>query len=463
MNNRRLWIGIAVLVLLAGIAIGIMLRRAPAPGANDTAAAPDVPLAVARTGAVEERVEAQGRVGPPAGSGARIAFPQPGIVRTIDVHVGDAVAAGQPVARLDRAALGAALDQARADARSAGASYAGGAIPTSAARSAAARLAVAVAHQATLQSGGPAALSTQIAAVSTARQAALRVDTDNATIARDQQLLAGGVIAVKDVEAARAQLAADRADQRAADAKVATATTDFQAALKQADADVATARNDLRTAQSQSGVLGGQSASAQARLRAAQIAFENAVLSAPSDGVVLAILKHPGESVDATQPVVEIGPPLGNSVTLSVPADASRRISIGDAATLQLPQTREGVVRGRVTAVVPAIDPTTQAGTVVVSGAPGDAVPGDAVRATIVVGRAAGVVVPTSAIVQDPQTGKTVVFVRVAHPKPGDSSFESRNVVVRASDASSTSLASGLRPGERVAAQGGYALLAPSG
>ena len=59
---------------------------------------------------------------------------------------------------------------------------------------------------------------------------------------------------------------------------------------------------------------------------------------------------------------------------------------------------------------------------------------------------------------QDPQTGQTVVFVQ----KP-DGSFASRTVTVRGSDDKTALVASGLRPGERVASQGSYQLLAPNG
>ena len=464
MTKVRIGIGAAVALVVAVVA-AVTVASLNARGKPKDAGAPSVPnvtLFVARPGAVDERIEAAGRVGPPAGSSAKIAFAQAGILQAVAVRVGDRVSAGESLAVLDRAALGAAVQQARADARGAAAGFGGGAVPSAAARSAAARLAVANGKLQTLQSGGPAALSSQIEAASTARQAALKVQADEAAIARNEQLLAAGVVATKDVDAARAQLASDEADQRTADAKVAAATSDFQAAIKAEQADVATARSDVQTAQSQRGILGGAAGSAQARLASAQIAFQNGVLHAPADGIVLAILKHPGESVDATQPVMEVGPLFGNSVTLTVPADASRRIARGDPVTLQLTQ-RTRVTHGSVIAVVPAVDPTTQAGTVVVSGAPADAVPGDAVNATIVVGRAAGVVVPTSAIVQDPQTGKTVVFVRTADPKSGNQGFAMRSVSVRAGDATTTSLAAGLRPGERVAAQGGYTLLAPAG
>jgi multidrug efflux pump subunit AcrA (membrane-fusion protein) len=451
-RNRRWRVSLAALAFVLAVAIVVVLTRRQAATTSDEPAAPAVPLAVARIGDFVERIDAQGRIGPPAGSSAKVAFAQPGIVRVVAVRVGQAVSAGQTLAELDRAAMNAAVLAAQADVEATGPNAGG---DSATVQSANARLAVAVGRLNVLEQGGPSALNSRIAAQSAARQAALKVETDRAALARDQELLAAGVVAGKDVDAARSQLAADEADQRAADAKVAAAGTDFQIALDQARADLATARSDVQTAR-------GQAASAQARLDAARIAFANGVLTAPAGGVVLSILKHPGEAVDPTTPVLEIGPALGHSVTLPVPANVARRIAVGNPVTLHLTSAREIVADGEVTAVVPAVDPTTQVGTVVADGVPADAVSGDAVTATIVVGHVRGVLVPSSAIVQDPQTGKTVVFVRDSQVKPGESGFSSRPVVVRQNDATNALIASGLRPGERVAAQGGYTLLAPA-
>ena len=466
--NRRLLIGIAALaIVVVAVFFGWTAAHRPAIAApqaqSATDAKPNVKLATAKLGDYVERIDAQGRIGPPAGSSAKLAFAQAGIIASVDVHVGDTVRAGQTVAALDRATLAAALAQAQADASVASSGYGGGTIPASNVASARAKLAVAREKLATLQRGGPAALSSRIAAQSVARQATLKVTADRTTLARDQSLFAGGVLARKDVEAARGQLDSDLADLRAADSKVAAAGADFSASLNAARADVASAENDLATARAQSGILGGQAGSARARLEAARIAYGNGLLAAPSDGVVLSISKHAGESVDPTQPVMDVGPALGRGVTLSVPAGVARRIAVGNPVTLQMPQTREVVTRGRVTAVVPAVDPTTQLATVVVSGAPADVVVGDAVTATIVVGNTPGIIVPSTAIVQDPQTGKTVVFVRDDHPKKGESGFALREVAVRASDAQHATISSGLKAGEQIAAQGGYTLLAPAG
>jgi RND family efflux transporter MFP subunit len=452
-----------VLVAGGGFAWHAIHRPADAAAPAATAAGPTVALTRAVEGSVEEAIVTQGRVGPPAGSDAKLAFPLSGTLAAVQVRVGDAVVKGQALAEIDRRGLAAALAQARADASAAAATYAGGTTADAAIAGARAKLAVAEAHLAELRRGGQAALSDRIAAVSAARQAALKVEADRRTLERETALFSGGVAAQKDVDAARSQLAADLADQRSADAKVAAAGVGFEAALRQAEADVAQSRSDLAAAVAQRGTSGAQADSARARVDAAARDYANGVLRAPSDGVVVAILKHPGESVDPTTPVVDVAPPLGRDVTLVVPSVDAQRVHIGDNATLRLSSIGERTT-GRVVAVVPAVDPTTQATTVVVDGLPKDAVAGQAVSARIVVGRAAGIVIPSTAVATDPQTGKTVVFVRNAAPKGGsDNPFASREVTLGATDGTSVVIRSGLRPGESVAAQGAYDLLAPAG
>jgi multidrug efflux pump subunit AcrA (membrane-fusion protein) len=443
--RSRLLAGAAVVLALVVLAFVLLGRKQASTQANDGAVmAPNVPLAVARAGDVRERVDAQGHVGPPAGSSSKIGFAQAGVLRDVNVRLGERVTAGEPLADLDRGMLGAAVRSAQGDAEGA-----------STAPSAAAKLAVAQAKLATLEARGPAALNSRIAAQSAARQADLKVVADRSTLARDEQLFTAGVIAGKDLDAARSQLTADEADQHAAAAKVAAAGADFDAALQQARADVAGARSDVHVAR-------GAAAAARGRLEAAQITLQNGVLTSPQDGVVLSILKHPGEAVDPATPVMEIGPALGHVVTLSVSSDVARRIAVGNAVTMRV---ASGGVRmqGAVTAVVPAVDLATQTTSILVSGAPADAVPGDGVTASVDIGRARGILVPAGAVVEDPQTGKTVVFVRVARPKAGEAAFAMRAVTVRATDATSSIVGGALRVGETVAARGGYMLLAPAG
>ena len=463
MNRRLGWVTAAIAAVLVAI-VGVVYvagQRHATQAADSPAKAPSVRVATARLGELAVRVTAQGRIGPPAGSGAKIAFPQAGILERLDVRVGDAVRAGQPVAELKRSALANGVAQAAADARSAAGQYAGGVVSSAAIDSARAKLELARVKLETLQRGGQAALSNRIAAQSVLRQATIKVATDRATLDRVQTLQQGGVSAQKDVDAARAQLDADLADLKSAQAKLSAAGADFTSAVTQAQADFATARSELATAEAQSQVLAAQSQSAQAKLSAAELAYAAGTLPAPSDGIVTAILKHPGEAVDPTIPVMEIGPPVGHDVTLSVPADEARQVRVGNRVELRARQAGAQSL-GTVIAVVPAVDPTTQAATVIVRGVPTDAISGDAVTATITTAHERGVVVPTSAIVQDPETGRNVVFVEDLRAK-ADGSFASREVTLRATDATQTIIGSGLRAGERVAAQGGYNLLAPSG
>ncbi len=460
-----LLVGLAIVVVLfLGIVAAYYLggrSAAVTPAAQSTATtAPAVAMARARNGTLDVTLATQGRIGPPAGSEVRLAFPLSGVLASVDVAVGDRVNAGRQLAALDRSGLANAVAQAQADAEAASATYAGGSVGTAAASSASRRLDAAQAHLTLLLSGGPAALSDRITAVSVARQAAVKVRTDNQTLDRQATLYRGGVIAQKDVQAARAQLQSDLADQRSADARVAAAGAGYDAALRQAQADVALARSDLTAARASRGTTGAQAESAQARVASAQRDYNNGILRAPNSGVVVAILKRAGESVDPATPVIALDPEMKHQITLGVPGADAQRVNVGDVAELTLVASGERS-RGRVTAVVPAVDPTTQVSTIVLDGLPPDAVAGQAVAASIIVAHQSGIVIPNTAVVTDPETGKTVLFVYAPQSKNGP--FLERAVAVGATDGRSIVIASGLRAGETIAVQGGYNLLAPSG
>lgn len=425
----------------------------PAPPAP--ANPPQIPLATARAGSVVETVVAQGRVGSPAGANAKLAFAVAGIVRTIDVRVGQRVDAGAPLASLDGTVLASAVDAARANLDAANASFAGGGPAAAAARSAQTRLASALTQQRAYENGGRAVRSDQIAARAVATQARAKVAADERTLERQTTLFAGGVIAAKDVDLARTQLALDRADERSALAKISAAQLTYDAARRQTTIDVATARSDAATAATQLGAGSAAASAARVRLLAAEHDAANGTLTAPEAGIVIAVYKHVGEPTDTTTPVVEIAPPVRSEVTLGVPAGDAARVHVGDAASLDFGAGRARSA-GRISAVVPEVDPTTQLATIVVAADRLNASAGDAVTVSISVATVRGIVVPTAAIVTDPQTGRTVAFVRNA--KDG---FDQRTVDIAANDGTTVALRSGLHPNDRVAARGAYELLAP--
>lgn len=442
--------------VVAVILVGIFLttRRS---NQDSAPAQPAVTVAVAHAGSFDVRIEAQGRIGAPAGSTSALSFAVTGTIRSIDVRVGDRISSGQPLAELDGTPFALAVDQASGEARSATANYGAGAVPSAALRSAEARLRITQDYLRRLEQGGQAAQNARAGAVAGTSQADLKVEADRRAVARVEALYAGGIAAAKDVDEARSQLAADEADARALHAKTDAAGSGASGVLAQARADDEQALADLRAAQAQVGNLAGQAQRANAALAQAQSDLAKTVLRSPSDGVVVRILKHPGELSDPSSPVAEIGPGSAAATTLYVPAADAQGIRVGDPVSLSLIRS-PGATAATVSAVVPAVDPTTQETTVVVEGMPAGALPGDAVRGVITVARRRGILVPAAAIVQDPQTGKTVVFVR---RKNGDG-FDAREVIVAGSDDAVADVTRGLSPGEAVAARGAYELMAPA-
>ena len=383
--HKWMWWALGALVAI-GIAAFSFAHRAGTPPSRSSAGS-SVSLATVRYAPYDVVLEESGHVGAPSGTQSLLAFPSAGILRDVYVRVGERVAAGQALAALDTRPLSLAAQQATADAQAAHAQADAVAIDR---------------------------YSTQLA-------------VDRAGLARSTRLYQAGVRAAKDVQAARAQLAADEAAARAAIA-------------------------DRRAAQA-------QSSSADARAALASTELANATLRAPNGGVVTAILRRIGEGVDPTTPVLALAPSAQGEVTLQVPSSDATQIAVGDPVRIE---AGGETANGSVSAVVPALDPATQAATVVVRGMPSDAVAGAAVRARITVAHVRGLLVPETAIVQDPQSGETVVFVG-ARRKDGSVKFEQRVVHVAHEDETTADLRDGVRAGERVAAQGAFELLAPVG
>lgn len=354
--------------------------------AKDAGNAPEVPTATVRVGDLAVTLNESGRVGAPAGAASQLAFPSAGILGEVYVHVGQHVAAGEALASLDQRSLSLSASQAAADARAANAQA---------------------------QAASVDRYSTKLA-------------VDRAALSRAQRLFEAGVDAQKDVEAARAQLAADEAD---------------------AHSYVA----NQNAAQAQA-----QSAAARSQIASGDLA--RATLRSPVDGVVIGIARRPGEAVDPTVAVISVGAAQQNEATLTVSASDAAQIHVGDGAEIS---AGSFTAHGRVTGVANALDPTTQAATVTLAGVPEGAVAGSAITAKITVSHARGMLVPQAAIVTDPQSGENVVFVS-AKQKDGSTKFEPHKVEVSHEDGTTALLASGVHPGDRVASQGAYELLAPA-
>ena len=174
--------------------------------------------------------------------------------------------------------------------------------------------------------------------------------------------------------------------------------------------------------------------------------------------MVTAVFHRPGEAVDSTKPILAIGPPQ-NEITLNVPGTDAAQIAVGNPVSLRI-GGQPADSRARVSALVPAVNPATQTATVVVSGVPVGTVAGTAVRASIAVAHVEGYLIPESAIVEDPQRGVSLVFVQ-QRDSDGTQKFVQRTIDIVHEDGTTADV-TGVRAGERIAAQGAFQLLAPS-
>ncbi|MBV8530819.1 MAG: efflux RND transporter periplasmic adaptor subunit [Candidatus Eremiobacteraeota bacterium] len=375
---------LVVVVLLAVVAtlwFALARRNAATPQGGPQ---PQVPLATVTEGTVDRSIALTGRVGSPAGTQAKLAFAVAGTVAGIDVRLGEHVEAAAPLARLDATAYTLAAAQAAAEARAA--------------------------------TGGAALAG--IDRVSTK----LRVDA--AELARRQRLYRAGIVALRDVQAAQAMMAADRADAQSARAQLAQAQAQARAAsFHAASTNYDVARTTLR---------------------------------APAAGTVVGIFVQPGETVDSTTPAIALASERQGLATLDVPVPDLARIRPGDPVHLR---SSAGRFEGRVAGVATAVDPATGLAVVSVAGIPDGIAAGTPVDATVVTGDVRGLVIPLGALIEDPQTGAQLVFVRELD-RNGAGRFDVRKVTIDFRDAQRVRVTSGLRPGERVAAQGAIDLLA---
>jgi multidrug efflux pump subunit AcrA (membrane-fusion protein) len=383
-SRRMVAIVVAALAIAASVGWWLLARReSPQTGS----AGPGIPLAIVREGYVERTVALSGRVGPAAGTQTKLSFSVPGTVRSVDVRLGQHVDSGTLLAQIDATTYSLAAQQAGADAQAAAAG----------------------------------------AAVAAVDRVSVKLRVDQSELQRQQRLYEAGVVALRDVQAAQAAVAADRAESQGA-------------------------RSQLLAAQA-------QARSASAHAASATYELSRTALRAPVAGVVTGIFVQPGDAVDSTIAAVALTPEFGHVATLDVPVNDVANIAAGDMVRARANGRR---FSARVAGVAPAVNPATGLAVIDIRGVPEGLPAGTPVDATVVVGRVRGLLVPHGAVVEDPQNGNTLVFVQT-RAADGTERFVSRIVTIDAQNDTNVRVIAGLRAGERVAAQGAIDLLAPSG
>jgi len=387
--------------------------------------------AVVERGTLLVSVSAAGNVEPEAQ--VALSFDVPGRVAEVLVEVGDAVQAGDPLARVDSEQLALQVQQAEAAVAAAQAQLAltkAGARPEQVAaaeaglRAAQARVSAAAANRDQLE-GGPG--DAQIAAVE-AQLSAAELQHKVTQIKYDS---------LRDTQD-KTKREQTRYDLYAADKALAAAQAGLDAVLAGADADMvraaragvwaAAAQQDAAQAQLDmllAGATDEQIAGAEAQVAQAQVALDlakllldHATLRAPFDGVVAEINVTVDEMASAGLPAITLLDTSRFHITAGVDEIDVRQLAEGQTAQVTLDALPDVEITGTVERVAP--DATTQGGVVyydvIVELAPTDApIRADmTANVTIVVEELTDVlIIPTWVVRIDRDTGQNYVQRRV--------------------------------------------------
>lgn len=304
-----------------------------------------------------------------------------GIIVTTLVDVGDVVKQGQVIARLDDRDAKLRLDQARAAQQQAEASV----------RQAQSKIGLGQ-NQAFDPSTVPEVLSAKAAYESAVAQQKLA----QADSKRYENLVNSGDVSRSAYDKAATQV-------ETADAQVNATRQQYEAALN------AARQNYQGVATQQAGQLG-----ARAQLALAEKVLADTEVRAPFAGYVSARSVTPGEYVSASSKIATILRVTPIKLELQVPELYAQQMKRGLSVEASVTGYAGRVFQGAVTAVNPAVDPSSRTFVVEVTFANGDVAlrPGMFATARIVLpGSTQGVFIPPNALITDATTNSSQVFL----------------------------------------------------
>ena len=126
------------------------------------------------------------------------------------------------------------------------------------------------------------------------------------------------------------------------------------------------ARKDLEDARTQASVAAAAQTQAQAAEEAANIQMERTQIVSPLDGVVAKRYASVGEQVDGTgaQIIVEVANINEVDLTANMPAAYLSKVHVGEAIPISSDAFPGKIFAGRVTAISPSVDPSTNVGSI---------------------------------------------------------------------------------------------------
>ena len=449
MRRRILWVILGIVLIVAVVGLIVRQTRQAAPIEEEA------PSAVVERGTMLVAVSSNGSIEPEAR--VNLVFQIPGRVAEAPVEVGDAVAEGDVLARLDSEQLALQVEQAQAALTSAqarldqllvGAREEEAAAAEANLRAVDAQVNAASANLAQLYSG---ATDAQIAAAESDRSAAY-IQQMRAEDAHEMTLkcytftipaMPGGggekemtfcpALGAPE-EQARYSLAAADGALTAAEAyldELLDGADVNQVRASQANVAAAEAQRDATQAQLDmvlTGATEGQIAAAQAQVAQAQVALElvellldKATLRAPFDGIVAAVNVTPGEMTSAGPqssagplPAITLLDTSAFRMTVGVDEMDVGRLVVGQAAEVTLDSLLDTIITGKVERIAPAA--TIDAGGVVYYNVIVELDPTDVqiradmtANATIVVEELADVLMVPTWVVRVDEMGQTYV------------------------------------------------------
>jgi len=328
------------------------------------------------------------------------------------VYPGDAVRAGQVVARLDDVELG------------------------SRAREAAASATAAEANLAQMEADILAAGHGVVQMDRELAMAQAEAEYQEQLAAREERLFRVGAVSRQDVESARAMVAAARAKVAAAQARAEQAKAMEVSALRKRDA------------------MAAMASMSRAQLRTAEVVRDYVTIVAPSSGYVVKRLVAPGVLVQPGMAILKIAQLDRVRLQANVGEKDVGSIRVGAPVTVTTTDGRPPVATG-VTAVFPFVDqgPRTAVVEALVDNAGRRFLPGQYVTMQFVTGeRPEALSVPRGALAR--MGGKARVWV------VADGRAEPREVTTGLENPERVEIAGGLRGDERVVARGHEGLYA---
>ena len=242
------------------------------------------------------------------------------------------------------------------------------------------------------------------------------------------------------------QGAVPRRDLDAAEVALAQAKSQYESSQSQFEDLQRVEEEQLRKA------AGGQLSAAQGKYEGAQAQLSYSEIRSPIDGVVTDRPLYAGDLASANQPLLTVMDMSRLIAKAHLAGADGAALKVGDAAELRLPGVDEPV-KARVTLVSPALDPGSTTIEVWFEAVkanpalhPGMTVQVSAIAKTV----KDALVVPDSALFRNPDGGEYLLLAGA------DARAHVQEVHTGISNAGSTQVVDGLKPGDSVIVEGGY-------